>query len=212
MWLTTSALDKAPATVRRRKASVTEYLKFLGEDTNLRFKLPGAPGPDPHPLPNGMVGVNDMGWAASGATQTLLVFLCGRLGLRVSEAIAVKSTDYDPIKRALKVLGKGAKYRTLPVSDSMHEMLELAIEDLKGSDERLVPFANSTARELIKAIAVKAGLGSEVASHDLRATFATDMYARTKDILVVQAWLGHSSPETTRRYVEVKLDTMRQAL
>lgn len=210
-WLAYSLTNRAPATVRRRKASVAEYLKWLGVNDPLKFKLPGAPQPNPHPLPARMDGVDMLIEAAPSVEHSLLIMLCGKLGLRVSEAVAVKSTDFDPIKRALTVFGKGAKYRVLPVPDDVFDAITAQIEALEGGRERLVPFANSTARTHVRNIAASVGMEG-VASHDLRATFATDMYERTKNILVVQQWLGHSSPETTRRYVEVSLDDMRAAL
>ena len=44
-------------------------------------------------------------------------------------------------------------------------------------------------------------LGIEGQSHDLRKTRATDYYNKTKDIVKVQKFLGHSSVDMTRKYI-----------
>ena len=40
------------------------------------------------------------------------------------------------------------------------------------------------------------------AVHNLRHTFGEQAYQATKDIVLVQGWMGHESIETTRIYVE----------
>jgi len=211
-WLAASMSDRSPATVRRRKASASRFLKWAGVGADVDFKLPSAPPPDPHPLPTGQSGVDAMMTAAPSLHQELLIGFGGKMGLRVSESITLRATDIDPLKRAARVLGKGAKFRVLPVPASLEQLIAASVAKSGDMDAPLVPIANSTARSHVKQVALRAGFGSGVSSHDLRATFATEMYHRTKDIAVVQKWLGHSSPETTRRYVQVELDLMRAAL
>ena len=41
-------------------------------------------------------------------------------------------------------------------------------------------------------------------AHTLRHAFATDLYARTNDLLLVSEQLGHTSVATTERYVKVR--------
>lgn len=53
-----------------------------------------------------------------------------------------------------------------------------------------------------------AGLGT----HTLRHRFASAAYAGTRDLAAVQDLLGHAKPETTRLYVQLPRDAMRQAL
>lgn len=48
--------------------------------------------------------------------------------------------------------------------------------------------------------------------HRLRATFGTQAYEATRDILAVQRLLGHSSPTTTQIYVEVGDDALVRAV
>ena len=46
--------------------------------------------------------------------------------------------------------------------------------------------------------------------HGLRHRFATMAYQTDRDVFTLQAMLGHASPETTRRYVQVPSDAMRR--
>ena len=48
--------------------------------------------------------------------------------------------------------------------------------------------------------------------HALRRKFASAAYAVDKDVFVVQELLGHASPVTTRRYVEVPRDDLRRTV
>lgn len=221
-WLEHSTKDVKPATVRRRKATVSRYLQFLGVDDRVDFKMPGAPPPNPTPVPNGMNGVKAMMLGASSKRDALLVAFGGQMGLRVSESVGIRYTDVDVANRTILVNGKGSKFRRLPMPLSVRELI-FAVEhaprtenapELTGVEE-ILDMGNSTARRTVHEVAVRTfgeAEGATVSSHDLRATFATDMYRRTKDIAVVQKWLGHSSPETTQRYVQVDLTEMRLAM
>ena len=68
------------------------------------------------------------------------------------------------------------------------------------------------ARNAIKNLGKRSGLRREVASHDLRATFATDLLNRGVNIRIVQELLGHSSVETTQIYTATTLEAMREAV
>ena len=52
-----------------------------------------------------------------------------------------------------------------------------------------------------------------ISTHSFRKTFATDAYNRTKDIVVVQELLNHSSAAVTQRYIRInkeKVDETRE--
>ena len=56
----------------------------------------------------------------------------------------------------------------------------------------------------------KAGI-RQGSSHSGRRTFATRLYAQTKDMDVVQHLLGHDSPDCSMRYIECDKRILRQA-
>lgn len=51
-----------------------------------------------------------------------------------------------------------------------------------------------------------------VTMHSLRHRFATRAYAVATDLLTVQALLGHASPSTTLRYVQLPDDGLRRTV
>ena len=65
-----------------------------------------------------------------------------------------------------------------------------------------------SARALITRLGERAGLRRAIASHDLRATFATEVYNRTRDMRLVQELLGHSRLSTTQKYTQVSLSDL----
>lgn len=212
-WLTeSSSQGLAPATVRRRRASLLEYAHWAQIDHFLeRYRPPKEDPLDPHPLPEGITGIDKLLAVAGADDEHLLIVLCGWMGLRVNEAVTVPGSAVDGHRQMMTVEGKGAKKRVLPVPDKAWQYVLMAALREQFGDGRLVPMGESSARSKITALGRKARLVRPISSHDLRATFATDMYGRTEDLLTVQKWLGHSSPTTTQRYVLTTLDKMRAA-
>lgn len=71
-------------------------------------------------------------------------------------------------------------------------------------------WAADSLQSYITRLYAKAGLSSS-SSHSGRRTFATRMYAKTKDMDTVQLLLGHDSPDVSMRYIEVDKSILRQA-
>lgn len=212
-WLTESRKSLASRTVLRRAASLNSFAKFAELDISLQdYKLPPTPPPDPHPLPNLLNDIDRMIVAASNPLQRGLVALGGLAGLRVSETISLKPEDISLEEKKITVIGKGEKLRKIPISRRLWtEMLPLYVA-AKAQGTRLIPLEDRNARAIITAIGKRAGISRPVSSHDLRATFATVIYNRTKDIHLVQNLLGHSSVETTTAYLGINNKTAREAV
>ena len=60
--------------------------------------------------------------------------------------------------------------------------------------------------------ALKAGISKKVTPHVLRHTFATNLYARTKNLLAVQKALGHEYITTTQIYTHIQDEELQEAL
>ncbi len=61
-------------------------------------------------------------------TRNLAIFLLmGYMGLRVGEVHALNCKDYNAERRTLNVFGKGRKWRTLPVPDTVADLLSEAL-------------------------------------------------------------------------------------
>ena len=141
-----------------------------------------------------------------------LLALCGRLGLRISEARSITADSFDA-DGILMVYGKGDAYRELPVPGDVMERLQGAMRLVEGSpDATLIPWSDRWARQKLTKLGVKAGLARPIASHDLRSTFGMEAYDRSKDLRATQELLGHSDPRTTVVYTNISMKAKRAAM
>lgn len=116
-----------------------------------------------------------------------LLVLLGQCGLRKEEALTAKWDDFDQKICVLKVIGKGRKVRHLPLNSKW----------LAPTEGPLIAAKSETS---FRTFIYSTGFGF----HDFRAYFATKL-ANDRDFNIkdVQFLLGHSSLETTQKYVRV---------
>jgi len=139
--------------------------------------------------------------------ETLMLRLAAEVGLRRAEVACIHTRDLldDLVGWSLVVHGKGDKERVVPLPGS----LARAIQELPlgyvfpgdwGPGHLSPAYVGKRIRDL---------LPDEWTMHTLRHRFGTRAYALKSDLLLVQELLGHSSPSTTRRYVELDRKRMR---
>lgn len=147
-------------------------------------------------------------------------------GLRVSELITLKISNYFPDQGFVKVLGKNNKERLVPIGDSAvnHINLYLATERMslpsiaKGSEDIL--FLNRRGKGLsrvmiftmIKNFVALAGIQKTVSPHTFRHSFATHLVEGGADLRAVQEMLGHESILTTEIYTHVDRNYLRDTM
>ncbi len=212
-WLSANRSSWEARTLMRKRTSLRKFMEFLGEKNALEdYRTPRAPEPDPHPLPNGLQDLERMFSVAENLDQTVLIALCGLVGLRISEALAVEVDDIDIKERVLHVRGKGDVVRRVPLSPRAYRLIfNLYAEKYVSGGGTLLTYNERSARRIITQLGQRAGIARSVASHDLRATFATMAYAKSKDILAVSRLLGHSNVKTTMIYIGTAREDMRAA-
>lgn len=214
-WLNGNRKRVAAKTTSRRLTSVRQFAKWAKWGDMLDdYSAPQDRTTMPHPLPEGMDGVRRMIQVAYTPNQKALVAFCGLVGLRVSESLAARPSDFDlhgsPL---LRVNGKGDKVRLVPVSDeAWGYLVEPVTAAFIAGNVPVVGLQDRVARGNITQMGRRAGLSRRVASHDLRATFATAVYDKTQNMRLVQELLGHSSVETTQIYVGVRSAALRDAV
>jgi integrase/recombinase XerD len=202
-------------TTQRKLTSLRAYALYLGIDPFMQnYILPKASAVRAtRALDGGIEAVQRMLDVCKDETERALIGMLGLCGMRISEALARTHAEFDLTNRLIKIrLGKGMKDRVIPLSDMAYEAVASAVQEawLEGR-ETIIEFTDRTARKRITAIGKLAGL-EHVASHMLRATFATAAYANSgHDIRAVQELLGHSNVTTTQGYVTVSMDNMRTA-
>jgi integrase/recombinase XerC len=142
-------------------------------------------------------------------------------GVRVSELVGLNWEDVDFNLGILRVVGKGAKERIVPVGEVALKALEAyRIEPARkpGRAEKggTAVFLNprglritvrSVARIVEKHLRA-AGIPVRMGPHGLRHSFATHLLNGGADLRAIQELLGHASLSTTQRYTHVNLDQL----
>lgn len=215
-YLTATRQDVAPSTTKRRLATFRSFGKFLGNRNFLAdYRSPKVPAGVPHPIRDGVDGVLVMIEKARLPHHKALFALNGLLGLRVSECLSVKASDFYCDNSGgwwVRVRGKGDKTRHVPVSPGVYSYLAeaVALAAYGGGDDRVVALTDRAARRAVSRWGKRAGQG-QTASHDLRMTAGTAFYANTKDLRATQELLGHASSDTTQTYTAVSEQARREA-
>lgn len=156
---------------------------------------------DPTPIPDSVLCA-----ALLHATpdERRMVTLGRFAGLRAAE-IAAAHRRYlrgSAGTETIKLKGKGGRWRELPAHPEVAAVLRAADGWAFPSPVRPgVPIQAGTVTKRLAAL-----LPEPWTAHSLRHAFATDVYGRTGDIRLVQAWLGHSDPRTTARYIKARQD------
>jgi integrase/recombinase XerC len=137
-------------------------------------------------------------------------------GLRVSELCALRWQDLDMDDCLVRVFGKGAKTRIVPVGSHAvtalkawhaHSAAGMASPVFPGRHGALI---SSRAIQLrLRQLARQQGIWKRVYPHLLRHSFASHMLESSSDLRSVQELLGHADIATTQIYTH--LDFQRLA-
>tara|TARA_B100001094_G_scaffold327994_1_gene387446 strand:- start:2124 stop:2930 length:807 start_codon:yes stop_codon:yes gene_type:complete len=216
-----------PSTINAKIAALTHLLKWLGHTIPDWIQRPSRSRSLPKTL--GRRELARLRKAVSESEDPLAMPVSTLMldtGLRVSELCALDIDDIDKDDlSALVIGGKGEKDRTVLFTQSSVEVLESwepiresRIRDVDGSGLRAV-FISSRGRrinprsiqKMMDRLADAADIPkSRLSPHTLRHTFATGLLERGADLVTIQRLLGHSSIATTRVYLEIGDQTLRE--
>lgn len=214
-WLNSTRLEVAPRTTNRRLVSVRSFAKWGGMPYLLsEYRAPSPGRPIPHPIAEGKDGLLRMAEVSRNPSEKALVGLCGFIGMRIGEALTISLDSFDMQEKLVKIRGKGDKSRIVPVSDAALDCIGEAIVAAlpKGTGTPIVQYQLRHASQVVKDMGQRAKLSREIASHDLRHTYATLILDGGANLRVVQELLGHASSATTEGYTAVHVDSMRAAV
>jgi integrase/recombinase XerD len=144
-------------------------------------------------------------------------------GLRLAEVTALKWKDIDLSPgKLMGRQGKGAKDRTLWIGDDDLELLrewrERQARDVQENPAHVFTalagkaLSHRYVQQMLKRVAVKAGIQKNIHPHTLRHSFATDLYREASKIRLVQKALGHSHLSTTMIYTHILDEEFEEAL
>lgn len=145
-----------------------------------------------------------------GLSETLdLLHVLAATGMRVDvEALSFDSWETRP-GQLLRVTGKGGHTRLIPVEDP--EAWAILTDTYRANKMRRLTYSAHLKRW--KKATARAGITSKLPTpHAIRHYYATQAYARCKDLRVVQELLGHADISTTGRYIGADMDAMRAAV
>jgi len=156
----------------------------------------------------------------TGIRDKLIFELLYGTGIRLSELISLKSKDVDKVGKKITVLGKRGKYRVIPISDIVLDLIDsyetlrklsfgtlqsfLLVTD-KGSEMYPV-FVQRKVKyylDFVTTIAKKS-------PHILRHSFATHLLNRGADLNAIKELLGHSSLAATQIYTHNSISELKE--
>ncbi len=146
-------------------------------------------------------------------------------GLRVSELINLKLTDWHQNEGFVKVIGKGNKQRLAPIGSIAEKHLTTYLQQIRSHQKRVKGhenfiFLNRNGKQLsrvmvfyiIKDLAIKNNIQKKISPHTFRHSFATHLIEGGADLRAVQEMLGHESITTTEIYTHLDRDYLKEAI
>jgi integrase/recombinase XerD len=147
--------------------------------------------------------------------RTLLELLYAS-GLRISEALGLSWEDLDMQQNLIRVWGKGSKERVIPFSARAAHWLEQLRENITEWRDKSPtqykqrvflsswgrPLSRMGAWKILHRRGLECGI-DDLHPHVLRHSLATHLLQGGADVRMVQAFLGHSSLNTTAKYLKI---------
>ena len=222
---------RASSTIARKVSTLRTYFRFLvdegrlEEDPTERLERPRQSRHLPDVLSyddvTDILEAVNMEHDLAVRDVALLEVLYGA-GLRVSELRELRRSDLFLDEGLLRVRGKGAKERVVPVgqraTDAVRRYLGALWPELDRGESEGAVFLNQHGRPLsrmgvwtiVRRHVEAAGIEKRVTPHTLRHSFATHLLEGGADLAVVQELLGHADISTTQIYTHVDRSYLRE--
>ncbi len=224
----------ARATVARRAASARVFTAWA----HRRGYLPTDPGdrlasPASHRSLPGVLKAHEAESMLDIATiaaddgdpvhlrDRLVLELLYATGMRVGELVGLDVDDVDGGRRTVRVLGKGAKERTVPYGPPAQRAIDDWLTDgrpvlrIAASGPALLLGARGgrldprTARSVVHRMLSHVPGAPDLGPHGLRHSAATHLLEGGADLRSVQEILGHATLATTQIYTHVSVERLR---
>ena len=215
------AAGLGPRSLARRLAALRTFCDYLLRERVLThnpgvdIRAPKAPKRLPHTLDADMMArlLALQPRDALERRDLAIMELFYSSGLRLAELLALDLGDLDLADRTVRVLGKGAKTRIVPVGRKAVAALQgwLGERSAYVKPEQRAIFVGQGGRRLggravqlrLRAHALRQGLPVGVHPHLFRHSFATHLLESSRDLRGVQELLGHANIGTTQVYTHL---------
>lgn len=212
-----------PTTFNARLAAARHFIKWLGLMWPDHLQRVRTGKRLPRTLTKReLTAVLEAAHCSEHPTMALLVTLMLDTGLRVSEVCDLNMEDIDFEDGSARVLGgKGDKDRLVLFTRRTIRAFEawLPIRRSMDADDSGPALLNQQGRPLIPrsvqrmmdVLAGEAGVPKgKLTPHVLRHNFATGLLERGADLVTIQRLMGHATIATTRVYLEISDQTLRE--
>ena len=158
-----------------------------------------------------------------GAQTKAILELFYSTGIRLSELVQLDVTDINMKLSQMKVMGKGAKQRIVPIGSKAMKALKIHLNsrtELFGAqtdtDARNALFIAAhgqriytrAVQRIVKNWIKKVSEVSQKSPHTLRHSFATHLLDSGANIRVIKELLGHSSLSSTQIYTHTSVERL----
>ena len=231
-WLASlKADDNKSKTINRKVSSLKSFYKYLLKNNRVvaspMAKIIAPKNEKRLPVfinENDMDGLLDVNISSSNDwalyNEMIMVRLFYATGMRLSELIALKTTNIDFERKCIKVLGKGNKERIIPINAQIMQLISEYHLQKKKYFEHLPNefFVTEKGKKLYPKyvyLKVKHSLTSiknleKKSPHVLRHSFATHLMNNGAELNAVKDLLGHSSLAATQVYTHNTIEKLKQ--
>lgn len=230
-WLVNlSETGMSSRTINRKIITLRSFYKFLKRhgviDKNPVLRIHALKTPKNLPQfireseMNLLMDHTDFGEDFNGIRNKIILEILYGTGIRLSELIGLKESDFDRFNRQIKVLGKRNKERIIPVSSNLSHLIEKYLEvknNAFGANFNPYLIVTNKGGKLYPMFVyriVKKYLGitniDKKSPHVLRHTYATHLLGRGADLNAVKDLLGHQSLSATQIYTHTTLGKLKK--
>lgn len=155
--------------------------------------------------------------------NALMLLLIYSTGMRRSEIVSLRKTDFDVGRKVFRIIGKGDKMREIPIPFSVIQEILLYLERIRtefpeadsnasffitDSGASIYPeFVNEVVHEELDGME---GFSGKKSPHVLRHSLATHLLNNGADLNSIKEILGHSSLAATQVYTHNSFEKLRQ--
>jgi integrase/recombinase XerC len=165
---------------------------------------------------NRLLGVTDR--APLTLRDLAMIELFYSSGLRLAELVSLNLDDLDRDQQVVRVTGKGAKTRVVPVGSKALTALQdwLAVRSSRPGEAALFTgrggrrISARTVQQRVYLRARQRGLPGKLHPHTLRHSFASHLLESSGDLRAVQELLGHADISTTQIYTHLDFQHLAQ--
>jgi len=159
--------------------------------------------------------------------EWMILDLLTSTGMREAEAADLRAGDLKTGPGQCEIFvrdGKGGRSRTVQIPDSLKTHLRSFLRwkagrnEPTGEDDHIFigqrgTWTGQTVGQVVKKYLKQLGLyESGKSAHSLRHSYATEHYAKNKDLRALQKQLGHSSIQTTQIYADVTKEDIQKGI